>query len=39
MRSGLDHIVHAVRALDAAVALYRGLGFAVGAAVERSQLV
>ena len=28
---GLDHIVHAVRDLDAAAALYRGLGFTVGA--------
>jgi catechol 2,3-dioxygenase-like lactoylglutathione lyase family enzyme len=27
---GLDHIVHAVRDLDAAAALYRGLGFTVG---------
>ena len=31
MPRGLDHIVHAVRDLDAAVALYRGLGFQVGA--------
>ena len=28
---GVDHIVHAVRDLDAAAALYRGLGFTVGA--------
>ena len=28
---GLDHIVHAVRDLDAAAELYRGLGFTVGA--------
>lgn len=28
---GLDHIVHAVRDLDAAAAFYRGLGFTVGA--------
>jgi hypothetical protein len=28
---GLDHIVHAVRDLDAAAAFYRRLGFAVGA--------
>jgi len=28
---GLDHIVHAVRDLDAAAALYRRLGFTVGA--------
>jgi catechol 2,3-dioxygenase-like lactoylglutathione lyase family enzyme len=28
---GIDHIVHAVRDLDAAAALYRGLGFTVGA--------
>lgn len=28
---GLDHIVHAVRNLDAAAALYRRLGFTVGA--------
>jgi len=28
---GLDHIVHAVRDLDEAVALYRELGFTVGA--------
>jgi len=28
---GLDHIVHAVRDLDAAAALYRSLGFSVGA--------
>jgi catechol 2,3-dioxygenase-like lactoylglutathione lyase family enzyme len=31
MPRGLDHIVHAVRDLDAAAALYRGLGFTVGA--------
>jgi catechol 2,3-dioxygenase-like lactoylglutathione lyase family enzyme len=31
MPRGLDHIVHAVRDLDAAAALYRGLGFSVGA--------
>ena len=31
MARGLDHIVHAVRDLDAAAALYRGLGFNVGA--------
>lgn len=31
MPSGLDHIVHAVRDLDAAAALYRRLGFTVGA--------
>ena len=31
MTRGLDHIVHAVRDLDAAAALYRGLGFTVGA--------
>jgi catechol 2,3-dioxygenase-like lactoylglutathione lyase family enzyme len=30
MVRGLDHIVHAVRDLDAAVALYHGLGFTVG---------
>ncbi len=30
MARGLDHIVHAVRDLDAAAALYRGLGFTVG---------
>jgi hypothetical protein len=29
MARGLDHIVHAVRDLDAAVALYRGLGFQI----------
>jgi hypothetical protein len=29
MARGLDHIVHAVRDLDAAAALYRGLGFQV----------
>jgi catechol 2,3-dioxygenase-like lactoylglutathione lyase family enzyme len=31
MVRGLDHIVHAVRDLDAAAALYRRLGFTVGA--------
>ncbi len=31
MARGLDHIVHAVRDLDAAVDLYRRLGFTVGA--------
>jgi len=31
MPQGLDHIVHAVRDLDAAAALYRRLGFTVGA--------
>ncbi len=31
MSRGLDHIVHAVRDLDAATALYRALGFTVGA--------
>jgi catechol 2,3-dioxygenase-like lactoylglutathione lyase family enzyme len=31
MPRGLDHIVHAVRDLDAAAALYRRLGFQVGA--------
>jgi catechol 2,3-dioxygenase-like lactoylglutathione lyase family enzyme len=31
MARGLDHIVHAVRDLDAAAALYRKLGFTVGA--------
>ncbi len=31
MARGLDHIVHAVRDLDAAADLYRRLGFAVGA--------
>ena len=31
MPRGLDHIVHAVHDLDAAVALYRDLGFQVGA--------
>lgn len=31
MPRGLDHIVHAVRDLDAAVALYRKAGFQVGA--------
>jgi len=30
MARGIDHIVHAVRGLDAAAALYRGLGFTVG---------
>jgi Glyoxalase-like domain len=30
MARGLDHIVHAVRDLDAAAALYRSLGFTVG---------
>ena len=30
MARGIDHIVHAVRDLDAAAALYRGLGFTVG---------
>ncbi len=30
MARGLDHIVHAVRDLDAAAELYRGLGFKVG---------
>jgi glyoxalase-like protein len=30
MARGFDHIVHAVRDLDAAVAVYRGLGFQVG---------
>jgi catechol 2,3-dioxygenase-like lactoylglutathione lyase family enzyme len=30
MPRGLDHIVHAVRDLDAAAELYRGLGFTVG---------
>jgi catechol 2,3-dioxygenase-like lactoylglutathione lyase family enzyme len=30
MARGLDHIVHAVRDLDAAAALYRRLGFTVG---------
>jgi catechol 2,3-dioxygenase-like lactoylglutathione lyase family enzyme len=30
MPRGLDHIVHAVRDLDAAAQLYRGLGFTVG---------
>jgi hypothetical protein len=30
MARGLDHIVHAVRNLDAAADLYRGLGFTVG---------
>ena len=31
MARGIDHIVHAVRDLDAAAALYRSLGFQVGA--------
>jgi catechol 2,3-dioxygenase-like lactoylglutathione lyase family enzyme len=31
MARGIDHIVHAVRDLDAAAALYRSLGFTVGA--------
>jgi catechol 2,3-dioxygenase-like lactoylglutathione lyase family enzyme len=31
MPQGLDHIVHAVRDLDAAAELYHGLGFQVGA--------
>lgn len=31
MARGLDHVVHAVRDLDAASALYRRLGFTVGA--------
>jgi catechol 2,3-dioxygenase-like lactoylglutathione lyase family enzyme len=31
MPRGLDHIVHAVRDLDAAAELYRGFGFTVGA--------
>ena len=31
MARGLDHIVHAVHDLDAAAALYRSLGFQVGA--------
>jgi catechol 2,3-dioxygenase-like lactoylglutathione lyase family enzyme len=31
MARGIDHIVHAVRDLDAAAALYRGMGFTVGA--------
>jgi hypothetical protein len=30
MARGIDHIVHAVRDLDAAAAVYRGLGFTVG---------
>src|ERR1700709_305410 len=30
MSRGLDHIVHAVRDLDAAAALYQRLGFTVG---------
>jgi catechol 2,3-dioxygenase-like lactoylglutathione lyase family enzyme len=30
MRCGLDHIVHAVRDLDTAAALYQSLGFTVG---------
>ena len=31
MARGLDHIVHAVRDLDAAAELYRRLGFTAGA--------
>ena len=31
MPRGLDHIVHAVRDLDAAAAFYRRLGFTVSA--------
>ena len=31
MSGGLDHLVHAVRDLDAAAELYRRLGFTVGA--------
>jgi hypothetical protein len=31
MARGIDHVVHAVRDLDAAAALYRALGFQVGA--------
>jgi catechol 2,3-dioxygenase-like lactoylglutathione lyase family enzyme len=31
MAGGLDHVVHAVRDLDAAAELYRRLGFTVGA--------
>jgi catechol 2,3-dioxygenase-like lactoylglutathione lyase family enzyme len=31
MSRGLDHVVHAVRDLDAAAAFYRALGFTVGA--------
>jgi catechol 2,3-dioxygenase-like lactoylglutathione lyase family enzyme len=31
MVAGLDHVVHAVRDLDAAVDCYRRLGFTVGA--------
>src|ERR671937_2507056 len=31
MSGGLDHLVHAVRDLDAVVELYRRLGFTVGA--------
>jgi Glyoxalase-like domain len=31
MPRGLDHLIHAVRDLDAAAALYRALGFTVGA--------
>jgi catechol 2,3-dioxygenase-like lactoylglutathione lyase family enzyme len=31
MARGLDHIVHAVRDLDSAAAIYRSLGFTVGA--------
>lgn len=37
MPRGIDHIVHAVRDLDAAVALYRGLGFTVGAGNRHSR--
>ena len=36
MPHGLDHIVHAVRDLDAAAELYRRLGFAVGARNQHS---
>jgi Glyoxalase-like domain len=38
MARGLDHIVHAVRDLDAAAALYRGLGFTVGARNRHSRV-
>src|SRR6266566_1082877 len=31
MSRGIDHIIHSVRDLDAAAALYRRLGFTVGA--------
>src|SRR6266436_5194940 len=31
MPGGLDHVIHAVRDLDAAAELYRRLGFTVGA--------